>query len=271
MSSRIKSLSKRVMAWRRAGPRLGTMKPLSLALLPPGAPLWLFAVAAGALTLHIAAGSLGILSGYTAIFAAKGGTLHRRAGLVFVSAMLLMGAMASLLALRIHERNNVGGGLLAAYLVASGWMTVRRPAGRIGRFEAAAFATIVALGGAFLLWGFQARAAPTHRLDGYPPGPFFVVGALCIFFALGDARMLWSGGVGGTARLARHAGRMGFALFFAAGSFFIGQQKVMPVSWHGSPILLALGLAPLALMLFWLVRIRLPARRGGAPTTRAPA
>jgi hypothetical protein len=49
---------------------------------------------------------------------------------------------------------------------------------------------------------------------------------------------------------------MCFAFFFAAGSFFLGQQKVMPAFMHGSPILWALGLAPLGFMIFWLIRIR---------------
>jgi len=54
--------------------------------------------------------------------------------------------------------------------------------------------------------------------------------------------------------------RMCFALFFATGSFFIGQQKVMPAFMHGSPILVAFGIAPLVLMFFWLWRIHRPAR-----------
>ena len=44
--------------------------------------------------------------------------------------------------------------------------------------------------------------------------------------------------------------------FFAAAFFFLGQQKVMPRSLHGSPLLTALATAPLAVMIFWLVRVR---------------
>ena len=50
---------------------------------------------------------------------------------------------------------------------------------------------------------------------------------------------------------------MCFALFFAAGSFFLGQQKVMPVWMHGAWYLYVLGLAPLAFMIFWLIRVRI--------------
>jgi hypothetical protein len=49
---------------------------------------------------------------------------------------------------------------------------------------------------------------------------------------------------------------MCFALFIATGSFFLGQQDVMPKAVRGSPILFVLAFAPFAVMLFWLVRVR---------------
>jgi hypothetical protein len=50
---------------------------------------------------------------------------------------------------------------------------------------------------------------------------------------------------------------MCFAFFIATGSFFLGQQKVMPKIVHGSPVLFVLAFAPFAVMLFWLIRVRL--------------
>ncbi len=49
---------------------------------------------------------------------------------------------------------------------------------------------------------------------------------------------------------------MCFAFFIATGSFFLGQQDILPAAVRGSPVLFVLALAPLAVMLFWLVRIR---------------
>ena len=49
---------------------------------------------------------------------------------------------------------------------------------------------------------------------------------------------------------------MCFAFFIATGSFFLGQQKVMPAAVRGSPVLFVLAFAPFAVMLFWLVRLR---------------
>jgi hypothetical protein len=80
-----------------------------------------------------------------------------------------------------------------------------------------------------------------------------------------DLTVIRRRGLAGPPRIARHLWRMCAALFVATSSFFIGQQKVMPAAWHGSPVLLALGVAPLALMAFWLVWIRLSRRFRPAP------
>jgi hypothetical protein len=240
------------------------MTPLSIAHLPPGGPAWLFALVVCGLVLHIGAAGVAIVSGYAAILARKGGRLHRSAGLWFVLAMTVMGIAAACLAIGIRQRGNVAGGVLAVYLAATAWAVVRRPPGRIGRFETGAF--LVAAGIALFMAGFGVEAAlsPTRTLDGYPAGPHFGLAALAAFFAWGDFRMIRRGGLSGTPRLARHVGRMGLALAFVAAFFFIGRQKVMPVFMQGSPMLLVLGLAPLVLTIFWLVRIRVAGRRRAA-------
>jgi hypothetical protein len=46
------------------------------------------------------------------------------------------------------------------------------------------------------------------------------------------------------------------AFFIATGSFFLGQQDVMPGVVRGSPVFFLLAFAPLAAMLFWLARLR---------------
>src|ERR671914_462963 len=44
----------------------------------------------GILLAHVIAGGLGLISGYVALYAAKGATLHRKAGILFVSVMVTM-------------------------------------------------------------------------------------------------------------------------------------------------------------------------------------
>ena len=75
---------------------------------------------------------------------------------------------------------------------------------------------------------------------------------------IGDWRFIVRGRLSPTQRISRHLWRMCFALFIATGSFFLGQQKVMPLAVRGSPLLIVLALAPFAVMLFWLVRVRFP-------------
>jgi hypothetical protein len=108
--------------------------------------------------------------------------------------------------------------------------------------------------------------SPKHAFNGYGPPLFFIFGVLSLFFAALDLRVLAKGGVSGVQRIMRHLWRMCFAFFFATGSFFLGQQKVMPVWMQGSKVLFVLGLAPLGFMLFWLVRVRFTRwYRGGTP------
>jgi hypothetical protein len=66
------------------------------------------------------------------------------------------------------------------------------------------------------------------------------------------------------------AWRMCFAFFIATGSFFLGQQDVLPQSVRGSPLLFVPAFAPFAVMLFWLVRLRFP-KAIARMTLRAPA
>jgi hypothetical protein len=230
--------------------------PLSLSHIPSGSPWWIFALVMLLLALHIGAGSAGILSGYSALFVRKGGRAHRRAGNIFVPAMLIAGAMAAALAATIPQRGNVIGGLFTVYLVASAWMTVRRKDGSIGWFECAGFAFALACAiGAFLL-GLEAARSSGGVLDDIAPANFYVTGAVAALAAALDLKVILRGGIGGHARIARHVWRICTGLFIASGSFFLGQQKVMPVWLQGSPILFVLAVTPLVLIIFWLLRIQ---------------
>ncbi|MBV9694706.1 MAG: hypothetical protein JO261_13495, partial [Alphaproteobacteria bacterium] len=159
---------------------------------------------------------------------------------------------------------NVAGGALGSYLVLSGYLTVKRKEGTIGLFERVSFLIPLALGALFVFWGATAVNSPTHSFDGYGPPLFFIFAAISALLAALDIRVLIRGGLTGAARISRHLWRMCGAFFFASGSFFLGQQKVMPVWMHGSPVLLVLAFAPLAFLVFWLIRVRI-GRRFKAP------
>jgi len=222
-----------------------------------GSSLLYYALWSG-VVFHIGGGSVGIVSGGAAAVVSKGERLHRLFGTIFAVSMLTMAGAAIFVALLIPEKSNVLAGLFAFYLVASAWITVKRQEGSIGKLERAA--ALFACGATLtaLMFGVQALSDPRSPLNASAPSPvvFFVFAAISALAAALDFRVIRRGGLTGAPRIARHAWRMCLGLFIATGSFFLGQQKVMPVWMRGSPILLALGFAPLVLLAFWLIRIR---------------
>jgi hypothetical protein len=232
------------------------MTPLSLSHLPPGTPFYIYAAIVAALVLHIAGGSVGILSGYAAVSVAKGERLHRLFGSVFFGVMLVMAVMGAALSFPIHQQGNLAGGFMAFYLVLTGWLTVQQRTGRILWLEKGAF--VLALGAAIMLlsWGREASMSLKGEFEGYPAALYYVFGSFAAFAAALDLKVIVQGGVSGVQRVSRHLWRMCFALFFAAASFFLGQQKVMPAALHGAAVLWLPAQAPLVLMVFWLLRVR---------------
>ncbi|HYJ30581.1 MAG TPA: hypothetical protein VEW25_09605 [Allosphingosinicella sp.] len=201
--------------------------------------------------IHIAGGAVALLAGALAAGARKGGRLHAGAGIWFAVAMLVLGASASVLA---QARGNAGlglGGMLTCYFVATSWVTARRRDGATGKFEIAAGA-LALLAAAAIAWAGWTGEATTPA----GAGPVYLFAAMCLLAGIGDLRAALRRTLRPAQRLSRHLWRMCFAFFIATGSFFLGQQDVMPAAVRGSPILFVLAFAPFALMLFWLVRLR---------------
>ncbi|HEY2906946.1 MAG TPA: DUF2306 domain-containing protein [Vicinamibacterales bacterium] len=230
--------------------------------VPAGSSWWLFAAANLILFLHIAGGTVGIISGAVALLSRKGGRPHRVAGTVFLVSMLTMatiGAAASPF-LPVPSMPNVFAGILTVYLVATGWVAIKRKNGRIGRFEKGGLGVALAVvaGGAIFIR--MAMNSPTGTIGKTPPQAFYVFALVGAIAAAGDFKMILRGGLSGSARIARHLWRMSAALTIASGSFFLGQQRIMPAYMRGSPWLFVPVVAPLLLMVFWLIRVRLVPR-----------
>lgn len=219
--------------------------------------------------LHIAAGLLALPAGAMAIAARKGGRFHVRAGNVFFAAMLVLGVTAAVLEpFRTPTPGSPVAGLVVVYFVATSWVAARRRDGATGKFEI--LACSVALGtGALLAWGAFNGDASTP----VGAGPAFAMAGLCFVAGLLDLNAVLREKLTQAQRIARHLWRMCFAFFIATGSFFIGQQDILPASVRGSPVLLVLGFAPFAVMAFWLVRLRFAKtlRQLSLRTLRAPA
>jgi len=208
------------------------------------------------LILHINGGIIGLLSGTVAMIYRKGSRGHRLAGDVFVISMLIMGACGSTLALMKHQTNNVFGGLLTFYMITTAWLSGRRR-DRVNAFDWAALVMALAIGASMITLGMRVVKGLDAQQEGVPLAMYFIMGAIPLLAAVGDIRMLMRGGISGTPRLARHLWRMLFGLFIASGSYFLGQQQVFPESWRGSPVWFVPALLPLALLILWLIRVRI--------------
>jgi hypothetical protein len=202
---------------------------------------------------HIAAGLAAIPLGAVAVAARKGGPVHSRAGGAFAVSMLVLGITASMLApfKSPPDLELTIGGIMVCYFVATAWMAARRRDGTTGTFEM--IACVAALGAApVILWLAASGSGPMPA--GRSPGIVFA--GLCLIAGIGDLKAVLRKKLSAGQRLARHLWRMCFAFFIATGSFFLGQQDVLPAAVRGSPWLFVLAFAPLAVMLFWLARLR---------------
>ena len=220
------------------------------------APAWVRMGADALLYLHIGGGGIGILSGAIALLTRKGKRIHRAAGTVFFFSMLIAYAVAGAVApfLPDGQRTNTVAAMMALYLLISGWRTARRGEAAPGRVEFAGIFVALSLTAAGAYFIRLAAGDPSGTIDGAPPQAFYIFATAGIFGALGDLHLVLRRGLSGAARIARHLWRMCFSLFITSGSFFLGQQKVMPEWMQGSPVLIVLALAPLGFMLVFLTR-----------------
>ncbi len=219
------------------------------------------------MAIHITGGVIALLCGAVAIAVRKGGALHGSAGSWFFASMLVLGVTASILGPFKTPPDSPVGGIMVCYFVATAWMTARRRDGRPGKFEKVACAIILAIAVAIIFAGFEAARAQTAEVPG--PGALFAVGGFCLLAGLLDLNFILRGRLSPKQRISRHVWRVCFAFFIATGSFFLGQQDVLPKSVQGSPILFVLAFAPFAAMAFWLVRVRF-AKMVGRLSLRMP-
>jgi hypothetical protein len=216
------------------------------------------------LPIHIAAGGLAIVLGAVALSVKKGGTIHRRSGLLFVYAMLVMGTSASILGLRHGPTDgNVMAGLMTAYFVGTALTTVRPASPWTRRINATALTIAVGLALLSIVGGVRAVNSPGLSPGGVPFRTIgvmsFVLATVLLLAVVGDVRIMRFGLPRGGPRLARHLWRMCFALFIAAGSFFSIRERVETIlpepfttgPMRALPILLLFGA-----MFYWLWRVR---------------
>ena len=214
-----------------------------------------------AFVLHIAGGSVALLSGVVAIFAPKGGRLHRGAGNVFFFSMLVMAIFAAVLAvLRPGQIINLFIAGFALYLVATARLTARRPDGVAGNAEKVALAASLAICAPFARIIFQLLTGIKLFSSAFAiKGPILIAlssfAAVIAIAAVGDARVVMPGGVSGRSRIARHLWRMCVGLTLATGSAFTnGFARFLPGPYHVPLLFFLPQFIPLILLAYWMAR-----------------
>ena len=201
---------------------------------------------------HIVAGGLAIIFGYVALWAAKGGRLHRKSGLLFAGAMVVMSLSGAAIA-TFHPKSqlvSVVAGLLTFYLVVTALLTVRRNA-RGGWVAIVSMLSALAVAALGFSAGFSLIGS------GRPEAvPAFIFGGVGVLAAAGDWRLVRAGAVQGTRRIRRHLWRMCFAMWVAAASFFWGPPGRVPEAINIPPLLAVAVLTPIAAMAYWFWRTR---------------
>jgi hypothetical protein len=178
--------------------------------------------------------------------------------------MLVMATFAIVLAVAIPGQIvNLFIGTFAFYLVATAWLTVRRKEGTVGLAEKIALLVIVCLCAPFAILSVQLAAglAPLFKSAVPLKGPVLIAiysfTAVIAIAAIADARVVIAGGISGPRRIARHLWRMCLGLTLAAGSAFTnGLPRLLPGPMHVTPIFFLPQFVPLALLIFWMIRVR---------------
>jgi uncharacterized membrane protein len=232
-------------------------------VIPAQNPL-LHATTLAVFALHIGAGTVGLVSGTVAAFARKGDHLHRTAGNVFFGSMLVMAVTAGYLAVVMpNQLVNVFIATFTLYLITTAWLTARRKEGAIGVAEKIALLVGVILCAPFVILSFQlATGLPPLVKSAIPfKGPVLIAiysfTTVLMIAALSDTKVVFSGGISGVPRIARHLWRMCLGLTLAAGSAFTnGAARLLPGPYHVPLAFFLPQFLPLLLLIFWMIRVR---------------
>lgn len=226
------------------------------------APVWMHLGAMLLLYLHIGGGTLGLVSGTVAVLSPKGRPVHRAAGKIFFASMFIAYAVGAGVApfLETGQRPNFVAGILALYLLITAWLAARRRDPVVGPAEygGLVIALITVAAGAYFM--VQGMNDPSGTVDGSPPQAFVLFIVTGLLAAGGELHVILRRKIAGVSRISRHLWRMCMSLFIASGSFFLGQQQMLPDAVRGTLWQFGPVIFPLAAALLWLVIEHLPKR-----------
>ena len=160
---------------------------------------------------------------------------------------------------------NVVAGLMTFYFVTTGLLTVSRRAQESLWIDCAAVAFVLTVSVLAFVAGFDMM-----RRGRPEAAPSFIFGIVGLLAATGDIRVLRGRVMQGARRIARHLWRLCFAMWVAAASFFWGPPRRVPEVLRIPALQAVAVLLPIAVMLYWLWRLRGRTTLHGVVTLSAP-
>lgn len=214
--------------------------------------------------LHILTGTVALVTGALSFTVMKGGNLHRKFGLTFVLSMIVMATSGALLAFIAKETLNMVAGLVTFYLVTTAFLTVHPPKQHARIVHSVLMIVGFVIGIYAIYTGLTSLQDGKASIDGQPVQVIIVFGSIALLAATLDIRLITKARLSRKSQLIRHVWRIGFTLFIATASFFLGQSQVIPEVIRHGVTLIAPVLLVLCLTTYWLIRVSIWGFKRGA-------
>lgn len=159
--------------------------------------------------VHSPAGTVGLVAAGVAFSAEKGSPLHRKAGVVFTVAMLMMLISGFVAALLKESTDDMFLSAIIIYTAFTAWLTAHHKDNETGLLEYLALAWIIIV--AIVAFLNNAKSQQGGFVNIYLFWTSFAV--IC---TIGDIRNLHHHGLPSVQRIVRHVWRIGFSLVWAA-------------------------------------------------------
>lgn len=204
--------------------------------------------------VHTPAGTIGLVSATVALFAKKGSTRHRMAGIYFTVSMLVMLVSGFLAGLLKESIDDMFLSAVVIYTVFTAWLTVYHKNYETNFLEYVALVWIIVVAMAALYINASLDKVGNSN-------PYLYWTGFAVLCAMGDIRSLYQAGLSGVQRVIRHLWRIGFSLLWAALAFTDKIVKMQGSNVKELPkeqltyIIAVPALLILILILYWVINI----------------
>lgn len=206
---------------------------------------------------HFVTGTFAIFAGAGAFISHKGLSWHRLSGKLFLACMIILSVSGLFMSITRSITFTLFLSILAAYLVATGWMAAKRQDDEVGMFETIACLVIILTAAGAALVGYDVGGSISGQLDGLPAGAFYTLAGFAAYFGALDIKIITHRGMSGKHRIARHLWRMSSSMLIAVTIFFLGNNEVLPKFLRNPYLLIVPIILVLVSMVFWLSRVLL--------------